>query len=192
MTIQPIHEQSFTKNLKAGQNGFIVGEHNPNLIHQFDKLNYANWVTAIIANKLRARYETLENYLNSLGEIRPSLKEKIRFTIDELIMNAELHGNSDSPILLSIHRLQDGFWINCKDKGGRFKIQAAESLYFTIFEEKLTPSFDGLGAGIGLGMITKMSSQIHIRCIKGKETIVSCYVPDHSPKELKSFSYITD
>jgi anti-sigma regulatory factor (Ser/Thr protein kinase) len=188
--IQPIYEKQFRKEARFNQDGFIVGEYNENLINQFELINHANWQAAIVANKLRARYDILESYINSCGQLKPSLKEKIRFAVDELIMNSEIHGDGTSEILLCIHRTSDGLWINCRDKGGNFSHEAAQSLYLSIFEEKLTPSLDGPGAGIGLGMITKMSSQIHIRCQKNKNTIVSAFIPDIMPSGLKSFSFI--
>ncbi len=190
LNIHPHHEQQFNKEATTNQNGLIVGEFNPNLLNHLELVNHANWDQAITANNLRSRYDNLEEYISNLGPMKPSLKEKIRFAIDELIMNSEMHGDAHQTILLSLRKINEGIWINCKDKGGHFSLEAGRSLYQSIFEDKLTPSFDGLGAGIGLGMITKMSSQIHIRCQKDKETVVSAFIPDVPSSGLKSFSFI--
>ena len=186
-----VHEKSFSKSLKTNDFGFMVGNIDSNNLELFTNSLHINWQNALIANLQRSRSQSFDDYISSFGNIRSTVKERLRFAIDELIMNGEMHGKTVGAVQIHLERDDSGFWIKARDVGGNFKQESAEHLYHSIFDEVLTPRQGGVGAGIGLGMILKMSKHVQIYNSPSKETIVSCYIPDLTPENLSSFSYVT-
>jgi anti-sigma regulatory factor (Ser/Thr protein kinase) len=183
---------NFTKSIKTNQLGFMVGSLRTNHLDDFKASLFIKWQNALIANEQRSRSQSFDDYISSFGSLRPTVKERLRFAIDELIMNGEIHGKSMGAVQIHLERDEFGFWIKSRDVGGNFKQEAAEKLYLSIFEEILTPSLRGRGAGIGLGMILKMAQHFHVYNVPSKETIVNCYIPDKTPDELSSFAYVNN
>ena len=184
-----IHEKTFLKNPNSNEFGFLVGELDSTATERLNSSIANKWAGSVLADKERSRSDVFENYIAGFGKISSTVKERLRFCIDELIMNGEMHGNSHS-VEIHLERTQKGFWLKSKDMGGNFDKSSAYRLYSSIFLDKLTPSYDGPGAGIGLGMIVKMSEHFQIRTIPSYNTVVSCFIPDKSPNQITSFSYI--
>ncbi len=191
LTLKAVHEKVFSKKPNSNQFGFLVGD-----IDSFgeERLNFSlvnEWSGSLLANKERSRSVAFDNYISALGKISSTVKDRLRLCIDELIMNGEIHGNSHA-VMIHLERTNTGFWVKSKDMGGTFENSAAERLYSSVFLDTLTPRYEtpGSGAGIGLGMIVKMSDHFQIRIIPSKETIVSCFIPDKIPHKLTSFSYL--
>ena len=183
------HEKFFSKNPESNEYGFLVGELDSTVADRINSSLVDEWTGAVLAGKDRSRSDVLESYISGFGKISSTVKERLQFCIDELIMNGEKHGNSNS-VKIHLERTQTGFWIKSKDLGGKFKKSSADKLYGSIFIDTLTPSKNGPGAGIGLGMILKMSDHFQILSIPTNETIVSCFIPDKSPSQITSFSYL--
>ena len=185
-------ERNFILHPPSNEFGFLVGHLESEALEKLAGPFINDWHGALIANAKRARSESFENYIESFGALRSSVKERLRFAIDELIMNGEYHGKSKGHVLVHIERKNTGFWLKSRDNGGSFLQPAVEKLYKTVFEETLTVSEEGKGAGIGLGMIIKMSEHFIIYVTPSNETIVSCYIPDKTAERLLSFSYIVN
>lgn len=188
--VEIAHEPNFTKSLKTNRFGFMVGSIESNILEHFKTAIHINWQNALIANKERSRSQSFDDYISSFGNIRSTVKERLRFAINELIMNGEVHGKTVGAVQIHLERDEHGFWIKSRDVGGNFNQESAEHLYQSIFDEVLTPRLTGMGAGIGLGMILKMAEHFQIYNSPSRETVVCCYIPDLNPEKLNSFSYV--